>query len=51
MLLASHELDHARAFATREVVITAGQAHLGPVIEPVSDPLSDPSDVTDRGVA
>jgi heme ABC exporter ATP-binding subunit CcmA len=31
VLLASHELDHARALATREVVITAGQAHLGTV--------------------
>jgi len=31
VLLASHELDHARGLATREVVITAGQAHLGPV--------------------
>ena len=31
VLLASHELDHARALATREVVITAGQAQLGPV--------------------
>jgi len=28
VLLASHELEHARAVATREVVITAGQAHL-----------------------
>ena len=31
VLIASHELDHARELATREVVITAGQAHLGPV--------------------
>jgi ABC-type uncharacterized transport system ATPase subunit len=31
VLLASHELEHARTLATREVVITAGQAHLGPV--------------------
>jgi heme ABC exporter ATP-binding subunit CcmA len=31
VLLASHELEHARALASREVVITAGQAHLGPV--------------------
>ena len=28
VLLASHELEHARAVATREVVITAGQAQL-----------------------
>jgi len=31
VLLASHELDHARGLATREVVITAGQAQLPPV--------------------
>src|SRR6476660_8317082 len=30
VLLASHELEHARALADREVVITAGQARLGP---------------------
>ena len=30
VLIASHELDHARELATREVVITAGQAHLDP---------------------
>jgi heme ABC exporter ATP-binding subunit CcmA len=30
VLLASHELEHARGLATREVVISAGQAHLGP---------------------
>jgi len=47
VLLASHELDHARALATREVVITAGQAELGPRIEPVGDA----TDATDRGVA
>ncbi len=35
VLVASHELEHARALATREVVITAGQAHLGPVEGPV----------------
>jgi heme ABC exporter ATP-binding subunit CcmA len=34
VLLASHELDHARALATREVVITAGQAQLGAVDAP-----------------
>ncbi len=28
VLLASHELEHARALATREVVITAGQSQL-----------------------
>jgi ABC-type multidrug transport system ATPase subunit len=43
VLLASHELDHARELATREVVITAGQAHLGPV--------ADPTESTDRGAA
>jgi energy-coupling factor transporter ATP-binding protein EcfA2 len=31
VLLASHELDHARALATREVVLTAGQAHAASV--------------------
>src|SRR5262249_26289011 len=40
VLLASHELEHARALADREVVMTAGQARLGPA-----------NDVTDRGVA
>ena len=40
VLLASHELEHARALADREVVLTAGQARLGPG-----------ADVTDRGVA
>ncbi|HEX4528856.1 MAG TPA: heme ABC exporter ATP-binding protein CcmA [Acidimicrobiia bacterium] len=30
VLLASHELEHARALADREVVITAGQARLAP---------------------
>jgi len=30
VLLASHELEHARALAHREVVITAGQARLAP---------------------
>ena len=34
VLLASHELEHARELATREVVLTAGQAHLGPIVEP-----------------
>jgi heme ABC exporter ATP-binding subunit CcmA len=43
VLLASHELDHARGLATREVVITAGQARLGP--------MGDVNDSTDRGVA
>jgi hypothetical protein len=28
VLLASHELDRSRALATREVVLTAGQAAL-----------------------
>src|SRR6476660_1851637 len=46
VLLASHELDHARGLATREVVITAGQAHLGPV-----GPVGDVNESTDRGVA
>ena len=31
VLLASHELEHVRGLATREVVLTAGQAHLGPI--------------------
>ena len=31
VLLASHELEHARRLATREVVITAGQAQLPPI--------------------
>jgi heme ABC exporter ATP-binding subunit CcmA len=43
VLLASHELEHARTLASREVVITAGQAHLGPV--------SEVHESTDRGVA
>jgi ABC-type multidrug transport system ATPase subunit len=43
VLLASHELEHARELATREVVITAGQAHLAPV--------ANPNESTDRGVA
>jgi len=43
VLLASHELDHARALAMREVVLTAGQAHLGTA--------PDVSESTDRGVA
>jgi heme ABC exporter ATP-binding subunit CcmA len=43
VLLASHELEHARGLATREVVLTAGQAHLGP--------RADPNESTDRGVA
>jgi heme ABC exporter ATP-binding subunit CcmA len=43
VLLASHELDHARDLATREVVITAGQARLGPV--------AGSADTGDRGVA
>ena len=30
MLIASHELDHTRGLAAREVVLTAGQAHLDP---------------------
>ena len=30
VLLASHELEHARALATREVVITAAERHVGP---------------------
>jgi heme ABC exporter ATP-binding subunit CcmA len=30
VLLASHELEHARSLATREVVLTAGQARPGP---------------------
>ena len=42
VLLASHELEHARGLATREVVITAGQAHLGPVAE-VSEPRMEAS--------
>lgn len=43
VLLASHELEHARGLATREVVITAGQARLGPV--------AGVDDSSDRGVA
>jgi ABC-2 type transport system ATP-binding protein len=43
VLLASHELEHVRTLATREVVIAAGQAHLGPV--------GDVHESTDRGVA
>ncbi|HLM18253.1 MAG TPA: heme ABC exporter ATP-binding protein CcmA [Acidimicrobiia bacterium] len=49
VLLASHELDHARGLATREVVLTAGQAHLGPV-RPVGE-VGDVNGSTDRGVA
>ncbi len=33
VLLASHELEHARALATREVVISGGQAQLGPAAD------------------
>ena len=47
VLVASHELDHARELATREVVITAGQTQLGPIVEPVPDV----DESTDRGVA
>ena len=36
VLLASHELEHVRALATREVVLTAGQARLGPFPEVAS---------------
>jgi energy-coupling factor transporter ATP-binding protein EcfA2 len=43
VVLASHELEHARELATREVVIAAGQAHLGPAV--------DNADASDRGVA
>jgi heme ABC exporter ATP-binding subunit CcmA len=43
VLLASHELEHVRGLATREVVITAGQAHLGPT--------GAVDESTDRGVA
>jgi heme ABC exporter ATP-binding subunit CcmA len=46
VLLASHELDHARGLATREIVITAGQAHLGPV-----GSVGDVNESPDRGVA
>jgi heme ABC exporter ATP-binding subunit CcmA len=47
VLLASHELEHARALATREVVLTAGQAHLEATrLEAVPE-----ADDTDRGVA
>jgi ABC-type sulfate/molybdate transport systems ATPase subunit len=28
VLLASHELDHARSLTTREVVLTSGQTHI-----------------------
>jgi heme ABC exporter ATP-binding subunit CcmA len=45
VLLASHELEHARALASREVVIAAGQAHLAPVTG------SSAADEPDRGVA
>jgi heme ABC exporter ATP-binding subunit CcmA len=48
VLLASHELDHARALATREVVITAGQAHLETTR---LEAVAEPDDSTDRGVA
>jgi heme ABC exporter ATP-binding subunit CcmA len=51
VLLASHELEHSRALAHREVVITAGQAHLDPArLEAVPEP-DDSTDQTDRGVA
>ena len=43
VLLASHELDHARALATREVVITGGQARL--------DAAPGNADAGDRGAA
>jgi heme ABC exporter ATP-binding subunit CcmA len=45
VLLASHELDHARGLATREVVITAGQARLDPKT------ASESADAEDRGAA
>jgi heme ABC exporter ATP-binding subunit CcmA len=35
VLLASHELDRVRALATREVVLTGGQAH-GATVEPAA---------------
>jgi heme ABC exporter ATP-binding subunit CcmA len=34
VLIASHELEHTRGLADREVVLTAGQAHLDPPPEP-----------------
>jgi heme ABC exporter ATP-binding subunit CcmA len=40
VLLASHELEHARGLAHREVVLEAGQARLGPT--------ADVDDVTER---
>jgi heme ABC exporter ATP-binding subunit CcmA len=42
VLMASHELEHARGLATREVVITAGQAQLAPVAEPLGEPVAEP---------
>jgi ABC-type multidrug transport system ATPase subunit len=45
VLLASHELDHARGLATREVVISAGQARLDP------KRASESADAEDRGAA
>jgi energy-coupling factor transporter ATP-binding protein EcfA2 len=48
VLLASHELEHARALATREVVITAGQAHLETTR---LEAVADTNDAPDRGVA
>jgi heme ABC exporter ATP-binding subunit CcmA len=42
VVLASHELDRVRALASREVVLTAGQAH-GTVPEPTSRPPTPPA--------
>jgi heme ABC exporter ATP-binding subunit CcmA len=51
VLLASHELEHARGLAHREVVITSGQAHLDPArLEAVPEP-DDATDRTSGGVA
>jgi heme ABC exporter ATP-binding subunit CcmA len=48
VLLASHELEHARGLASREVVIVGGQAHLP---SPSLEPVPGVDDSTDRGVA
>ena len=46
VVLASHELDRARGLASREVVLTAGQAH-GIVAEPTEPPW-EPAPVRDE---
>ena len=50
VLLASHELEHARALATREVVLTAGQSQLGPSTD-VADRVEASHEPLARGAA